>query len=140
MADLEADNCGLKGARAKRLLGYIHQKKTGALIEASLTASAMASGLGRSAIDRIRTYGRLLGVSFQIVDDILDVEGDELTMGKTKSDERNMKLTFPSVYGLEYAKKTAFNMIEEAKLELDGFGKKALLLKDIADFVFYRNH
>ncbi|MCG6535892.1 MAG: polyprenyl synthetase family protein, partial [Syntrophales bacterium LBB04] len=82
-------------------LYYIHTRKTGALIVASIKAGALLTGVGKKELASLAEYGRSIGLMFQIVDDILNVEGDRAATGKsTGSDASLGKATFPSLFGL----------------------------------------
>ena len=84
-------------------------------------------------------FGYKLGLAFQIVDDILDVEGDQQTLGKTiGKDSKAQKATFPALYGLEESKRMAEKLIEEAKQLLKPYGEKAETLNLLCDFVLTR--
>jgi geranylgeranyl pyrophosphate synthase len=108
--DLEASRRGhpLPDAAARPLdaagLEDMHARKTGALIAAAAVAGAVMAGGSQAQIEAIRQYGTSLGLAFQIVDDILDVRGDAVTLGKTAGkDAAAGKVTYPAVYGLEGA-------------------------------------
>ncbi len=121
------------------ILDYIHTHKTGALIEASLKAGIVLENTEQKAQEAIAEYGRKLGLAFQIVDDILDVVGDEDSMGKKpKRDEGRKKLTYTAVYGLEKSQRIAEELIEQAVSQLDYFGDKANFLKEIAYYILKR--
>jgi geranylgeranyl diphosphate synthase type II len=82
----------------------MHARKTGALIAAAAVAGAVMAGGSPAQLEAIRRYGTTLGLAFQIVDDILDVRGDAVTLGKTVGkDAAAGKVTYPAVYGLEAA-------------------------------------
>jgi len=121
-------------------LEYIHTHKTGALIRAAVRAGALLSAASEEGLAALTTYGERLGLAFQIVDDILDLEGDQEAMGKAVgSDQRKRKVTYPDFYGLETARKMATDLIREAKEALDLFGDKAMPLRTLADFILSRN-
>jgi len=121
-------------------LEYIHTHKTGALIRAAVRAGALLSAASEQGLAALTTYGERLGLAFQIVDDILDLEGDQEAMGKAVgSDQRKRKVTYPDFYGLETARKMATDLIREAKEALDLFGDKAMPLRTLADFILSRN-
>ncbi len=122
------------------LLNIMHNKKTGALIQASLVAGALIGGAGDEDIRRLEKFGQLIGLAFQISDDILDVEGSTEKLGKkVGSDVSNNKSTFVTCYGLEKSKEMARAMIEEAKENLHIYGEKGLLLKELADYMIERD-
>jgi len=121
-------------------LEYIHTHKTGALIRAAVRAGALLSAASEQGLAALTTYGERLGLAFQIVDDILDLEGDQEAMGKAVgSDQRKRKVTYPDFYGLEPSRKMATDLIREAKEALDLFGDKAMPLRTLADFILSRN-
>jgi geranylgeranyl diphosphate synthase type II len=120
-------------------LEYIHRHKTAALIRASLVSGAMLSGASASALQAIREAGGHLGLAFQIVDDILDVEGSLEELGKMAgSDRRKKKVTYPEQFGLEASRLKAKSLIEDAKAALQPLGPSAEPIRALADFIFQR--
>ncbi|HZF06144.1 MAG TPA: farnesyl diphosphate synthase [Patescibacteria group bacterium] len=120
-------------------LEYIHRHKTAALIRVSLTAGATLSGGTPAQIDAVRRAGESLGLAFQIVDDILDVEGSLAELGKTAgSDVRKKKATYPALHGLDASKRKARGLIDETKRLLEPLGPSAEPIRALADFVFER--
>ncbi len=120
-------------------LEYIHRHKTAALIRVSLTAGATLAGGRAEQVDTIREAGESLGLAFQIVDDILDVEGSLAELGKTAgSDERKKKATYPAYHGLEASRHKARMLIDETKRRLEPLGRPAEPIHALADFVFER--
>ena len=120
-------------------LEYIHRHKTAALIRVSLTAGATLAGGRAQQVDTIRKAGESLGLAFQIVDDILDVEGSLAELGKTAgSDERKKKATYPAYHGLEASRHKARVLIDETKRFLEPLGTPAEPIRALADFVFER--
>ncbi len=104
------------GDMDKETLDFIHKNKTSKLIEASLISGAIIGGAEKTQIDYIRNYGENIGMLFQIRDDILDRIGDTESLGKTTGiDDRNDKLTYVSLYGLERAIEISQEIAEEAK-------------------------
>ncbi len=130
----EGDN-RISGAQ----LGRLHALKTGALIQASAEAGALLGGGESSHVAAMRDYGAHLGRSFQIWDDVLDVEGDPEIMGKASTDAANDKMTFPALYGLDKTKTMAFEARDCALQALGGFGEEADGLRALARFVVARN-
>ena len=122
-------------------LSFIHTRKTGALIAASVELGGL---LGRGRDDEIhglKTYGRALGLAFQIRDDLLDVEGDERLMGKPiGSDARRRKATYPALFGLEKTRERARELLDAALGALAPFGRGAEPLRAIARFVVERKY
>jgi len=120
-------------------LEYIHRHKTAALIRVSLTAGTMLGGGRDAQVAPIRRAGEALGLAFQIVDDILDVEGSLAELGKTAgSDVRKKKITYPALHGLDASKRKARELIEETKRVLEPLGQSAEPIRALADFVFER--
>ena len=120
-------------------LEYIHLHKTAALIRASLRVGALLAGARADQLALIGEAGRSLGLAFQIVDDILDVEGTLAELGKTAgSDERKGKATYPAVHGIEASRAEARRLIGRAKEQLAGLGAGAVALCALADYIFER--
>ena len=120
-------------------LEYIHLHKTAALIRASLRVGAMLAGGRADQLAIIGEAGRSLGLAFQIVDDILDVEGTLAELGKSAgSDERRGKATYPAVHGIEASREEARRLIGRAKDKLVGLGAGAIPLCALADYIFER--
>ena len=120
-------------------LEYIHRHKTAALIRVSLCAGATLAGGRPEQLAAIRAAGESLGLAFQIVDDILDVEGSLAELGKSAgSDERKKKATYPAFHGLEVSKQKARTLIDEAKRLLEPLAAPALPIRALADFVLER--
>ena len=118
----------------------MHARKTGALIEASVLLGALAGGdAAQPYIKALRRYGQAVGLAFQIVDDILDVEGDTETLGKTAhADAARNKPTYPAVLGMEAARRRARELLEEALESLAPFGDNARMLVAMASFIIER--
>ncbi|HYE09499.1 MAG TPA: farnesyl diphosphate synthase [Patescibacteria group bacterium] len=122
------------------LLNAMHDKKTGAMIKAPLVAGALIAGAKEEDVQRIEKFGQLIGLAFQISDDILDVEGSSEKLGKkTGSDVSNNKSTFVSCYGLEKSKEIAKSIIQEAQNCIDIYGNKGLLLKELSNYIIERD-
>jgi len=120
-------------------LEYIHIHKTAALLRASLSAGARLGGADAAALAAVGDAGQSLGLAFQIVDDILDVEGSLETLGKTAgSDERKQKVTYPALHGIEASRREARRLIERTKSRLGVFGARSAPLCALADFVVER--
>jgi geranylgeranyl pyrophosphate synthase len=112
--DLQAAAPGAASLDAQALRA-MHERKTGALIRASAVAGAVMAGATSELLDAVDACGAQLGLAFQIVDDVLDVEGASAHLGKTaRKDEAAGKLTYPSIYGLEESKRLAGACIDNA--------------------------
>ena len=115
--------------------------KTGALIAASVEAGAILGRVPPEGRTGLRGYARDLGLAFQIVDDLLDVEGDEALMGKKlRKDEGAGKETFVSLLGIEQARTQSRMLVDQAIAHLHAYGREADLLREIARFVLQRDH
>jgi len=120
-------------------LDYIHLHKTAALIRVSLRTGAMLAGGREGNVAALTEAGESLGLAFQIVDDILDVEGSLEELGKTAgSDERKQKATYPAVHGIEASRRRARDLIEQTKRALEPLGPAAEPIRRLADFVYER--
>ena len=118
---------------------YIHTRKTGALIKASVKAGAILGGADGARLDAVTRYGEAIGLAFQIADDILDIEGTTEEIGKDAgSDEARGKATYPAVMGIAEAKRRAAELAEMALDALSAFDDKADPLREIARYVVYR--
>lgn len=121
------------------LLNYIHNHKTGALIEVSVRMGAILGGANAEQLAALTQYARQLGLAFQITDDILDVVGDASKIGKpVGSDEKNEKATFPAFYGLEQSRLMAKQAVEAAIAALDPFGQQGEILVQMAQYLLRR--
>lgn len=122
-------------------LQEIHRKKTGALICVSLRCGALLSNASLERLNAITEYGKHLGLAFQIVDDILNVTGDEKTLGKpVGSDKEHKKSTYPALLGLEQAQKLALEQTNKAISALECFAEKAEVFRQLALYMLLRNH
>ena len=130
----------IAGSAASERLISIHRRKTGALITASVLAGAVIAGAGEE-IERLRRYGEAIGLAFQIVDDILDVESTTAVLGKSAGkDARDLKLTFPAVLGPAESRRRAEKLCREAQAEARALGPRAAPLGDLAAFVMARKN
>ena len=121
-------------------LDAMHARKTGALIRASAVAGAVMAGAPDAAVAAVDAYAGHLGLAFQIVDDILDVEGDPATLGKTTGkDAAAGKPTYPGLHGLRASRRLAAEAIGRARASLASAGLGGRL-DDIADWVLHRSH
>jgi geranylgeranyl diphosphate synthase type II len=135
VADLEGEG---KPPDAQ-LLETIHRAKTGALLRASLRMGAIYAGANDSQYHALSCYGEHVGLAFQIVDDILDVEESSEALGKTAGkDAAQHKITFPAVYGLDASRRMAQEECARAHQVLEPFGEHARRLHELADLIVQR--
>lgn len=117
----------------------IHQRKTGALIVAAVKSGAILAGASDEKIQALSVYASHIGIAFQIADDVLNVEGDSVLMGKkTGSDAALGKVTYPSILGMDTAKVKLSEHIEAAITGIAAFDSRALPLRVIARYIMER--
>lgn len=120
-------------------LEFIHLHKTTALITASVRIGPILAGSGRKRLDALTRYGESVGLAFQIIDDILDIEGTTEELGKSAgSDSQKNKLTYPSLFGIEGARQKAKILIKAAEDALGIFSSEADPLREIAQYLVER--
>jgi geranylgeranyl diphosphate synthase type II len=135
VADLEGEGKPPEPA----LLETIHRAKTGALLRASLRLGAICAGATADQYAALSCYGEHVGLAFQIVDDILDVEESSAALGKTAGkDAAQHKITFPAVYGLEKSRSMAEEECVRAHDVLAPFADRAVRLHELADLIVHR--
>jgi geranylgeranyl diphosphate synthase type II len=133
--DLEAEGRPFTYARLLR----IHRGKTGALIGAALQMGGILGGGAAAEVRALRTYGEGVGLAFQIIDDILDLEGSPEGLGKTVGkDQRDRKATFPALLGVAASRRRAQRAAAGAVATLRRFGRRAARLADLARFIVER--
>jgi geranylgeranyl diphosphate synthase type II len=136
VADIEAERKPVDAA----MLEYIHRSKTAALIRAAIVAGAIAGGSHDQDSERLSRFGESIGWAFQVVDDILDVEGTSAVLGKTAGkDQVQQKATYPALFGLERSRDFAAELAARALVELDWYGERALRLRQVAEFLIRRS-
>ncbi|HPF88405.1 MAG TPA: polyprenyl synthetase family protein, partial [Candidatus Limiplasma sp.] len=130
----------LEGTQPRKdMVHYIQRHKTGDLLTAPVTAGLMLAGADEALLAAGQTYGEKLGNAFQIVDDLLDLQGDATILGKqTGMDAKHGKMTWPAVYGEETSRRDAERLIREAKNALHAFAPRAAFLEQLADFTIDR--
>ena len=122
-------------------LRKMHIGKTGALFRAAIKSGAILAGASSKQLQALGKYAENFGLVFQITDDILDVIGDEKTVGKPiGSDERNQKSTYVTLTSLEEAKRLANETKEEAIENLSIFGTEADFLRELVQFLMTRKN
>lgn len=125
---------------SEEYLEYIHKNKTGAFLRLCVRMGAILADATEEELNRITKYAEKIGLAFQIKDDILSVEGNELITGKpVGNDEGKGKCTYVSKYGLEEAKKILDDITKEAIEITESFGEKAEFLKGLAEYIKVRN-
>jgi geranylgeranyl diphosphate synthase type II len=118
------------------LVEAIHLRKTTALIRCAVRGGAILGGGTEAQVEQLGRYGTALGLGFQIIDDILDIEGEQEKLGKpVGSDLAHQKATWPAVYGIEASRVKAHELIEEALAAVADFGPAAEPLRLLARFV-----
>lgn len=135
VADLEGEGKPPDAA----LLESIHRAKTGALLRASVRMGAIYACAQPDELAGLSAYGEHVGLAFQIVDDILDVEESSEALGKTAGkDAHQQKITFPAVYGLAESRRMAEDERQKAHAALDRFGSRGQRLRELADLIVQR--
>jgi farnesyl diphosphate synthase len=121
-------------------LEFMHILKTGALIRASVVMGARCGrAMTAEELGHLDRYAKYVGLAFQVVDDILDEEGDASTLGKTAGkDKADNKPTYTSLMGLAEARRFALELLDDARNAIAGFGDRAARLAQIADFIVHR--
>ncbi|WP_427339207.1 polyprenyl synthetase family protein [Caloranaerobacter sp. DY30410] len=121
---------------------YIHEKKTSALIEASILAGAIIGGASLDELERLNIYARAIGLGYQIRDDILDKIGDSEKLGKkVGSDEENNKVTYLTFYEIEEAIKKTEQLCKDAIIALSCFNEeKVKFFEELAQYLVYREN
>ena len=109
-------------------LEQIHSAKAGALIQASICCAALLSGASEEACTKLGTFGRRIGLAFQIVDDILDFS----------QDSSKPPATYPAMYGLEVSRKMAIELVEKAIQDIEFLGSRGETLTVLARFISVR--
>jgi geranylgeranyl diphosphate synthase type II len=149
---LAAGSCGMVGGQVMDMqaeqrqidpseLEYIHTHKTGKMITASLRIGAILANAAKKQLTALTTYGENIGLAFQIVDDILDIEGTQEELGKNiQSDLNKQKATYPSLYGIEKSKIMAEKLINETKVSLQIFGDGAKYFTQLAEYIIARTY
>ena len=127
--DLKGENAAPDG----NLVAEVHRLKTALLIKASLTLGAISVAATDDRIRALATYGENLGLAFQIVDDIMDIESSAEEAGKAvRKDSDRGKMTYPAAYGIEGARRDAELRTLDALKALDGFDGDTFTLRDLA--------
>nr|WP_211182870.1 MULTISPECIES: farnesyl diphosphate synthase [Shouchella] len=122
-------------------LANVHKRKTGELLAFSIEAGALIAGVSNEERSKLNEFGQEIGLLFQIKDDILDVEGDSIAIGKpVGSDAVNNKSTYPGLLGLDGAKTMLHTHYDRALQVLDELHLRGTLLEDLAKYIVTRDH
>jgi geranylgeranyl pyrophosphate synthase len=144
--------CGMVGGQAIDLaatgqaielpqLETLHRLKTGALIRAAVTMGGIYAGADQQQLQALDNYAKAIGLSFQVQDDILDIESDTETLGKQQGADLALnKSTYPSLLGLQPAKQKALDLHQQALAALTEFGEQAEPLRAISAYIISRKH
>jgi geranylgeranyl diphosphate synthase type II len=147
---ISAGACGMVGGQAQDILSentkpdidtlhFIHLHKTAALITASVRMGPILADSDEDTLEALTSYGKNIGLAFQIIDDILDVEGNTKELGKSSgSDKKKKKMTYPSLLGIEGSRQKAQDLISEAINILRIFSSNADPLREIARYLIKR--
>ena len=126
---------------SKAALQFIHLAKTAALLTSALRLGAMSANATKAKLAALTSFGHSLGLAFQVMDDILDVTQTTEKLGKTAGkDAAAIKATYPALFGLERARKIATQLTDEALSALQPFGKRANLIRTIAESLLAREY
>lgn len=137
VVDVQSENTQIP----KEKLDYIHENKTAAMMVGCMRAGAAIGGADEKQMELITDYANKIGLAFQIVDDILDIVGDEAKLGKhVGSDIENNKSTYPSLMGLEKSREIATELIEDAKRSISKVTDDTGFLDGLADYILSRDH
>lgn len=126
------------------LMYYIYEKKTGALIEGAMMIGACLAGCSDEELTKVNRIGTLVGLAFQIKDDLLDIYGDEKSLGKPlHSDDKNNKKTYVTLNGLDKSERDILDFSKEAKEILNGLGQdenEREFIQELIDYLIYRKN
>jgi len=122
---------------SRKTLKYIHKNKTANFIELTASIACLMAGVDKQQTELLCEYAANVGLSFQIVDDILDIEGTFVQRGKTVGkDMKNNKATYPSFYGLQGSKTKVEKLMSRAKIILRKYPEKTGMLQKFTDFIY----
>jgi geranylgeranyl diphosphate synthase type II len=142
VADLEAERSQERSTDVEALreeLAFIHAGKTGRLLTASVVLGGILAGAPEATVERLRHYGEAIGLAFQIVDDLLDIEESSETLGKTAGkDVAQGKLTYPALYGTDAARQKVRALLADAETNADIIAGPLNYLTAIARYICER--
>jgi geranylgeranyl diphosphate synthase type II len=148
-----AEECGIKGLIAgqmvdiesegkkvdRKTLQYIHENKTARLLNLCVRFGALAGGAPEDEAKALDNFGRNIGLAYQIIDDLLDIEGSQEELGKSVGKDASVnKATFPSLYGVAESRRQAQDLIGKARQSISPLGARAQLLDALADYMLTR--
>ncbi len=137
VADLEAEGRAMNRNQVRS----IHENKTAALLTTSVRLGAMAANASPKQLTAVTTFGRSLGLAFQVIDDILDVTQTSEKLGKSAGkDLAAKKATYPAVFGLEKSRSEARRLTTRAHKALESLGENAHVLRALADYLLAREY
>lgn len=137
VVDIQSENCDIDFEQLK----FIHAKKTGALLRASIIVGAIIGGATKEELEILSDFGCKIGLAFQIIDDILDVEGDEEKVGKNlRTDSQNDKNTYTKFFSVDKCRKIAADLTEECYSLLDKIPQNTKELREITSFLLDRDY
>lgn len=137
IADIEGENTAL----SLEQLESVHRRKTGRLLEFAAVAGGVISGLDEAELNKLRLFAEHIGLAFQIRDDILDIEGNEIEIGKpVGSDEERHKSTYPAILGMEKAKQKLNDHLIQARELLFELHHEPALLLELTDLIGSRKN
>ena len=148
MADLEAERgaasadsaASVAGEDPVSVLESVHRRKTGRLLACAVTMGGRIAGANSQTLSRLRTYGEAIGLAFQIADDLLDVGGDAVTIGKqVGKDAQAGKLTYPALLGEIPSRRRAAELIDHACAALAPLGPQGRRLEAVAHYIIERD-
>src|SRR5579885_62274 len=135
VVDLEAERTSPDAST----LEYIHLSKTAALITASVVTGGIYANAQPDVVENLRSFGRAIGLAFQIVDDVLDVTQTSEQLGKTAGkDAASEKATYPALFGIQESRKKAETLLEQAQKSIESLGRRAETLTQLAQFLVER--
>jgi len=138
VADLQAQD---SGEATLEELEAIHRRKTGRLMCAAVTMGARIAGADSDTLQSLTHYGKCVGLAFQIADDLLDVNGEEIRMGKgVRKDADLGKLTYPALLGKKESRRRAEELIDDACRSIAALEQRGQRLEALAHFVLARDH
>ncbi len=137
MLDILSEDTAVK----KKTVEFIHLNKTAKLLQLCCRFACYMAHTPVTELKKMDEFGKKIGLAFQIIDDILDIEGSSAKLGKTAGkDEAEKKATYPAVFGMDQAKKTAQKLLDEALKIIEPFGQRAVLLREFTLMLAHREN